>query len=237
MHIFKTKNEQNWGLLSRTVNVNGSSYSYQIYIPNKLKDKTNLPIMLFLHGIGQRGSSGFLSVKGLMGPVIKSYLDRVPAIMVLPQCRQDCYWSNPQMEQMVIKSLDQTIEQFNADKTRVYLIGVSMGGYGAWHLAAEYPHKFAAVVPICGGSPLKDKDRHLLIARKIGKTPIWAFHGTEDRVVPVSESREMINAIKSVGGSIRYSEYEGVGHNVWLNVIREPELMPWLLNQHSTGKV
>ena len=107
-----------------------------------------------------------------------------------------------------------------------------MGGYGAWHLAAEHPHKFAAIVSICGGSPLYEGERFNAIARRVGKTPVWVFHGSDDRVVPVTESRQMVEALKANKGDVRYNEYEGVGHNVWLKVLTERELLPWMLRQH-----
>ena len=131
-------------------------------------------------------------------------------------------------------SLEGTASEFSADPKRLYLAGVSMGGFGAWHLAAEHPGKFAAIVSVCGGSTLSSGDRFAPVARKVGRTPVWVFHGSEDRVVPVTESRGMVEALKRVEGSdVRYSEYEGVGHNVWLNVASEPGLLPWLLAQRA----
>ncbi len=127
--------------------------------------------------------------------------------------------------------MNKTVEEFGGDRERLYLIGVSMGGYGVWDMAAQNPGKFAALVPICGGSPLRTGDRFTEIARRIGRTPAWVFHGAKDGVVPVSESRQMVEALKSAGGNVRYSEYEGVGHNVWLNAAAEPNLLPWLLSQ------
>jgi predicted peptidase len=137
------------------------------------------------------------------------------------------------MERMVMAALDQTAAEFDADAKRLYLTGVSMGGFGAWHIVAQHQGKFAAIVSICGGSPLRSGDRFAPIARRVGTTPAWVFHGEADRVVPVSESREMVKALKAVSGNrVRYNEYQGVGHNVWLNALREAELMPWLLAQH-----
>jgi predicted peptidase len=151
---------------------------------------------------------------------------------VLPQCASGKYWNAPEMEHMVMAALGQASHEFAADLRRLYLIGVSMGGYGAWHMAATHPGMFAAVVPICGGSPLTAGDRFTPIARKIGSTPVWVFHGSDDRVVPVSESRKMVEALNQVEGSrVRYSELEGVGHDVWLNAASDPELLPWLLSQ------
>jgi predicted peptidase len=161
----------------------------------------------------------------------RHYLDRVPAIIVLPQCSNNRYWSNRDMGGMAAATLDQAATEFDGDDERISLIGVSMGGYGAWHLAVEHPGKFSAIVPICGGSPLRAGDRFNTIARRVGRTPVWVFHGADDPIVPVSESRLMVDALKAAGGNVRYSEYPGVGHNVWLNVIAERDLLPWMLAQ------
>jgi predicted peptidase len=221
------------GLLSRNVKVGNKSYGYQIYMPAKLAGKEKLPVILFLHGIGQRGTGGF--VKGAAAILIRQYLERLPAIVLLPQCEKGRYWSDPEMEAMVMATLNETAAEFRADRERLYMIGVSMGGYGAWHLAAEHQGTFAAFASICGGSPLRTGDRFNSIARRVGQTPVWVFHGADDRVVPVSESRQMVTALKDVKGKVRYSEYEGVGHNVWLNVMKEPELLPWLLSHSLKG--
>jgi predicted peptidase len=224
---------QSSGLLTRTVNVGGESYSYQIYVPAKLQGKEKLPVLLFLHGIGQRGEGGYLPASGAAATLARGYLEQVPAIILLPQCRKGLYWSDPEMERMVSAALDQTVAEFDADNKRLYLTGVSMGGFGAWGMAAQSPEKFAAVVAICGGSPLRTDDRFTPIARRLKNTPVWVFHGEDDKVVPVSESRQMVAALKAVGDKrVRYSEYKGVGHNVWLNAISEKELMPWILAQH-----
>lgn len=217
------------GLLARNVKVGNKSYGYQVYMPGKLAGKERLPVILFLHGIGQRGTGGF--VKGAAAILIRQYLERLPAIVVLPQCEKGRYWTDADMEAMVMASLNQTVAEFSADKERLYMIGVSMGGYGAWHIAAEHVGTFAAFVSICGGSPLRTGERFHAIARRVRETPVWVFHGADDRVVPVSESRQMVAALKDEKGKVRYSEYEGVGHNVWLNAMKEPELLPWLLAQ------
>jgi predicted peptidase len=227
-------NGQTSGLLTRTVKLGNESYSYQLYIPARLAGQGKLPVILFLHGIGQRGEGGFVPNKGAAATLTQGYLEQVPAIILLPQCRRDRYWSDPEMARLVIASLDQTVTEFSADRERLYLTGVSMGGYGAWTMAAENPGKFAAIVSICGGSPLRSGDRFTPIARKVGKTPVWVFHGEDDRVVPVSESRGMVEALKAISGNqVRYSEYKGVGHNVWLKALAEAELLPWILAQHS----
>ncbi len=224
------------GLLSRTVKVGATSYTYEVYVPAELQGKQNLPVILFLHGIGQRGSGGFLAVDGVKGAMLRHYLEKVPAIILLPQCRKGSYWSDPVMDQMVTGAISQTVSEFHADPSRLYLTGVSMGGYGAWHLASEHPGKFAAVVSICGGSPVYEGERFNSIARRVGRTPVWVFHGADDRVVPVTESRQMVEALKANQGNVRYNEYEGVGHNVWLKVLTERELLPWMLSQRLSVK-
>ena len=226
----KTKNSSA-RVESRAVRVGVADYNFQLFIPASLAGQQNLPVIIFLHGIGQRGAGGFVPTEGAGGALVRHYLEQVPAIILLPQCRQGSYWSDPEMEQMVMRALEQTTEEFRADTTRVYLTGVSMGGYGVWHLASQHPSRFAALVPICGGSPLKSGERFIPIAQKVGQTPAWLFHGADDRVVPVTESREMVRAMQANHAPVRYSEYPDVGHKVWMNVVAEKELLPWLLAQ------
>jgi predicted peptidase len=193
-----------------------------------------VPVIVFLHGIGQRGEGGFLPSGGAAGGFVRQYLEQVPAVVLLPQCRKGRYWHDEGMERMVLAELGQTASEFSANPKRLYLAGVSMGGFGAWHLAAGQQGQFAALAVICGGSTLTSGDRFTPVARKIGRTPVWVFHGSDDKVVPVTESRGMVEALKRVEGSrVRYSEYEGVGHNVWLNVAAEPGLLTWLLEQRA----
>ena len=219
-------------LENRTVNVNSKDYTFQIHLPPNAENTPNLPLIIFLHGIGQRGSGGFVPANGAGGGIAKHYLGQIPAIILLPQCRSGSYWSDPVMEKMVMKSLAQIVEEFNADEKRIYLTGVSMGGYGVWYFASEFPKKFAALVSICGGSSISKGDRFDALAKKVGKTPTWLFHGADDIVVPVTESRQIVAALEVNNGSVKYNEYENVGHNVWINALGEKDLMSWLLAQH-----
>lgn len=218
-------------IANRSLRIDSEDYDYQLYAPPAVDAAQSLPTIVFLHGIRERGSGGFVPATGALGAVLKQYLKRIPAIVLLPQCRPGVFWSDARMEQMVMRAIERTAEEFRADPKRVSLLGVSMGGYGVWHYAAKYPRKFAALVAICGGSPLQTGDRFDSIARKIGKTPAWLFHGADDRIVPVSESRGMAKALEAHGGAVKYSEYADVGHNVWLNALGEKQLMPWLLAQ------
>lgn len=216
-------------IINRDVSIENESYVYQIYAPPQLKDGAKLPLITFLHGIRERGSGGFIS--GMFATLVKQYLKEIPAVVVLPQCRPDKFWTDAQMDKMVVRQIEDVRAEFQVDARRQYLLGVSMGGYGVWHFAARYPEKFAALVSICGGSPLTGGDRFSPIAEKIGKTPAWLFHGAEDNIVQVSESRGLAAAIKANQGEVKYSEYANVGHNVWLNAFGEKELIPWLLSQ------
>ncbi len=217
---------------SRIVQVDSEKFNYQIYFPQQIQSEQNLPVIIFLHGIGQRGSGGIVPTEGTSGAVVHHYFAQIPAIVLLPQCRQGSYWSDPVMDKMVMNTLTKTIEEFGADTKRIYLIGVSMGGYGVWHFASHYSGKFAALVSICGGSSIREGNRFDSIARKVGVTPAWLFHGADDRVVPVSESRQIVKALEA-NGNVKYNEYPGVGHNVWLNVLGEKDLLPWLLAQRQ----
>jgi len=225
-------NKPQGNIESRVVQVDSDKFNYQIYLPPQIQNEKNLPVIIFLHGIGQRGSGGLVPTEGAAGAVARHYFTQVPAIVLLPQCRLGSYWSDSVMDEMVMNALAQTIEEFGTDTRRVYLIGVSMGGYGVWHFAALYPKKFAALVSICGGSSISTGDRFDALARQIGKTPAWLFHGADDKIVPSSESRQIVKALEANGGSVKYNEYKNVGHNVWFNVLGEKDLLPWLLAQH-----
>jgi len=216
-------------IVNRNITIKSENYVYQAYLPPQIKTPEKLPLVVFLHGIRERGSGGF--VTGMFAQIVRQYLKAVPAIVLLPQCRPDKYWIDEPMDKMVTGEIEDISKDFSVDEKRKYLMGVSLGGYGVWHFAANYPNDFAALVSICGGSPLTSGDRFAPVAERIGKTPAWLFHGSEDKVVQVSESRNMVKAIKDHGGNVKYSEYEGVGHNVWLNALGEKELVPWLLSQ------
>lgn len=218
-------------IASRTVRIENENFDYQIYLLPDIETSKNLPITVFLHGIRERGSGGLVPKEGAANSILKQYLRQIPSLVVLPQCRPNKFWHDSLMDKMVARAVEQTTEEFGADLKRIYLSGVSMGGYGVWHFASRYPKKFAALVSICGGSPIVKGDRFSPIAEKVGKTPAWLFHGADDTIVPVTESRQIVEALKANEGNVRYSEFEGVGHNVWFNALAEKDLMPWLLSQ------
>ena len=236
------------GFLDRTISVQGTTYKYQVFVPEDWSSKQKWPIILFLHGAGERGSDGLLQTDVGLPHAMRLDRSRFNAIVVMPQCLKDSWWPTPQMEEMALAALAAATREFKGDAKRTYLTGLSMGGYGSWDIAAKYPGKFAAVVPICGGIVLPthlkqarpdlaattypdDPKSYEEVAKKIGKTPVWIFHGGADDVVPVEGSRKLDAALKATGGHVRYTEYPGVGHNSWDKAYAEPELTNWLFAQ------
>jgi predicted peptidase len=236
------------GFLNRVVQVSGTSYRYQVYVPPDWNKGKKWPVILFLHGAGERGDDGLAPTQVGIASAIRLHMDRVRFIVVIPQCRKDSWWSAPVMETQALKALDQSMKEFRGDPERVYLTGISMGGYGTWDMAFRYPGRFAAFAPICGGirppgrvtlpegSPFADPkaDPYALVAQMVGKTPVWIFHGGADNVVPVAESQNMNDALKAAGANVKYTEYPGVGHNSWDRAYAEPDFFPWLLAQRRT---
>ncbi|MEP7273266.1 MAG: alpha/beta hydrolase-fold protein [Acidobacteriota bacterium] len=236
------------GFLDRAVTVGGVVYRYQVYVPNEWARNSKWPVILFLHGAGERGDDGLVQTEVGIGTAVRRYSARFPAIVVMPQCRKTRWWTENDMQAQALAALAQSITEFNGDKERIYLTGISMGGYGSWKMAAENPGKFAAVAPVCGGirppalpsvpqPPAGDTaDAYGETAKKLGATPVWIFHGGDDKVVPRDESRKMNEALKAAGGTVKYTEYEGVGHNSWDRAYADAELMTWMLGQRLIGK-
>ncbi|HMD44272.1 MAG TPA: prolyl oligopeptidase family serine peptidase [Candidatus Acidoferrum sp.] len=234
------------GFLDRTLTLNGSIYKYQVFLPENWSSKQKWPIILFLHGAGERGSDGLLQTEVGMPSAVRKDRSRFPAIIVMPQCKLDRWWTELEMQAVALTSLARAAKEFNGDSKRTYLTGLSMGGYGSWAIAEKNPGKFAAVVPICGGivEPKAVLEKHperaktsypdeaksyAEIAKRLGKTPIWIFHGEADPIVPVAGSRKMYEALKAAGGNVRYTEYPDVGHDSWDKAYAEPELIAWML--------
>lgn len=233
------------GFLDRTISIAGTEYKYQVFVPENWTKKQKWPVILFLHGAGERGDDGLIQTEVGIGTAIRRYRDRFPAVVVMPQCRKNVWWAESSMADVAMATLEVAQKEFHGDPDRTYLTGLSMGGYGTWYLAGKYPGKFAAIVPICGGILVPDMARmqsaddsapYTEAARKIGsQTPVWIFHGADDPAVPVTESRRMNDAMKALGGEVHYTEYPGVGHNSWEKAYAEPELLTWLLSKTTSA--
>ncbi len=235
--------KQETGFLDRKLTVAGVEYKYQVFVPDDWTRAKKWPVILFLHGAGERGDDGLLETEAGLPAAVRRDRHRFQAVIVTPQCRKDAWWTDPTIQDVAMKSLDQAVKEFHGDPRRIYLTGLSMGGYGSFSLAAKYPGKFAAIVAICGGvlrpdqarnQPAGDDRPYRDTSEKIGKTPVWIFHGADDPVVPVTESRRMADAMKAADAEVHYTEYPGVGHNSWDKAYAEPELISWLLSK-STG--
>jgi predicted peptidase len=232
------------GFVSRSTTVDGSTYTYQVFVPRRRARQARPPVILYLHGAGERGTDGQLQTMVGLGPVVKARAESFPTIVIFPQAPPDSVWSGAPAR-AAMQALEAALTEFGGDPTRTYLTGLSMGGYGTWDLALEHAGRFAALVPICGGLralhafpnirvtqiPPDAADPYAPAAARLATVPIWLFHGEADRTVPVEESRHMAEALRRAGAPVRYTEYPGVGHNSWESAYNDPELWRWLFAQ------
>ena len=205
--------------------------NYLLHLPPgyKANTKKRWPLMIFLHGAGERGTN--LSLVAKHGPpkVVKSKTD-FPFILVSPQCPTGERWDN----ETIMALRQHAIEKYRIDTNRVYLTGLSMGGFGSWSLGVTYPNKFAAIAPICGGGEtipilLADKRKQ----DQLKKLPVWAFHGAKDSAVKLEESEKMVNALKRIGSeNVQLTVYPEAQHDSWTETYDNPKLYDWFLS-HS----
>ena len=236
---------QETGFLNRSLMLHGVIYKYQVYLPTEWKrdDHKQWPIILFLHGRGERGSEGMWQTQIGLPMAVRDHPERWPFIIVMPQCPINRYWTDVEALTVAMVALDQETAEFHADLDHTYLTGLSLGGYGAWELARSHPQRWAAVAILAGGifwsyEPERWKQQTTLpqeYARAVGKLPIWLFHGTDDSTVLPKQSELMFEAVKNAGGHIRLWEYQGLKHDCWTRAYNEPELPRWLL-EHRGGK-
>jgi len=236
------------GFLIRTVVVSGTTYPYSVYVPLGFDETKSWPVILFLHGSGERGMDGLRSTQIGVAAAIRANPGRVPAVAVFPQAPEDTRWIGEPAD-AAMAALEKSIREFHGDRSRIYLTGLSMGGYGTYHLALAHPDIFAALVVVCGGllphettvavqqSPLTNAapDPYAFTAHALRHLPIRLFHGDADPVIPVSESRRMAEALKSEGADVRYVEFRGAGHNAWDRAYGDEALWEWLFRQHRAS--
>ena len=194
------------------------TYNYLVILPEHYNPSQKLPLLLFLHGAGERGNEIELVKKH--GPFKKIQADQIQTIIVAPQCSKGEWWT----PEVLSGLLNEVEKQYSIDTSRVYLTGLSMGGYGSWALAAFQPNRFAAVAPICGGGEPAD-------AQKLVGTPVWAFHGNKDTSVDVGQGQAMINTLKDAGGEPKFTIYDGVGHDSWTCTYEDAEFYKWMFSQ------
>jgi predicted peptidase len=211
-----------------SVEINGQNVDvpYRVFLPDGYTGDHNWPMILALHGVGEQGSDGVAPTQVGLGHALRESSSRFPFIVVLPQAPKGQYWEG-NLAEATLSMLEQTREKYNGDSTRLYLTGYSMGGYGTFYLASLYPDLFAAAVPICGGG-----DPATMAPRLLG-LPLWIFHGSDDDVVPVEESRSMVRALQAeMHPNLRYTEYPNTTHDSWDKAYAEPDLVKWLLSFH-----
>lgn len=204
--------------------------SYALYLPKGYEDggEKRWPLLIFLHGAGERGDN--LELVFRHGPLkqVREGQD-YPFIIVAPQLPQDITWDRrlDELDRLLLS----LIETYQVDVERIYLTGLSMGGYGTWHWAVHQPNAFAALVPICGGTWwLLGFPQRIEVLKEV---PIWAFHGDADEVVPVRMTEELVEVLLKLNAPVRFTKYSGVGHDSWTLAYNEPELVPWLLKQKN----
>jgi predicted peptidase len=202
------------------------SCDYLLSLPKGYGEKDQQwPLMLFLHGAGERGSDLNLVKKHGPPKLIEQGKD-FPFIVVSPQCPAGVWW--PERLDTLTALLDEIESKYAVDPGRVYLTGLSMGGFGTWALASRYPDRFAAIAPICGGGMR-------IMTFGLKDVPVWAFHGAKDKVVPLKESEEMVAAIKARGGNAKLTVYPAAGHDSWTETYNNQELYDWFLKHRRVS--
>lgn len=195
------------------------SMRYLLYLPKDYEQQDSWPLLLFLHGAGERGDDLDL-VKKHGPPMLIERGQEFPFIVVSPQCPTNRRWEPFELAAL----LDEIDEKYRVDQDRIYVTGLSMGGFGTWSLAAYQPDRFAALVPICGGG-------EPIMAQLLRPIPTWVFHGAKDPVVPLERSAIMVEAMRKAGGDVKSTIYPETGHDSWTDSYANPELYEWLLQQ------
>lgn len=227
----------------------GDTLRYRVLYPLQYDGSKPAPLLVFLHGSGERGSDNEKQLWHGGALFVKDSVRRAnPAIVIFPQCPADSAWSafdrsvprgdsfylslnlssRLSTPERLVKALTDSLALHNiADSRRLYLGGLSLGGFGTYDLLIKYPNYFAAAIPICGMTNVP------LYAQRAAAVPVWIFHGSEDKAVSPVPNRLLYATLQQQGAPVQYTEYEGVGHNSWDNAFAEPRLLPWLLAQHK----
>lgn len=217
---------------ARTYTDGNFTLPYRLFVPTDYDPTQAYPLVLFLHGAGERGTDNRLQLTGQTAELVfvrPENQAQWPCIMMAPQCPPNGSWSSSgpyptEPMHATLKAIKALKQEFHIDHKRMYITGLSMGGFGTYDMITRFPGRFAAAVPIASGwDPA--------LAPRCVNTPLWAFHGTNDTTVPVQSDRNMIAAIIAAGGSPLYTEYPGVGHDSWDRAYAEPDLLPWLFSQ------
>lgn len=211
------------GFHLRTLRTDRGERKYTVYVPEGYDGSKAFPVVLFLHGAGERGDDGIVPAQVGLGPAIHNRPGGIPAIVVFPQARQT--WSADSADgHAALQALDEVMRDYKVDPKRVILTGLSMGGRGSWDIGTAHPDRFAAIVPICGPGDLETADR-------LKGLPVWTFCGDADRDETVLNLRAMVAKLRGAGNAAKLTEYRGVGHNSWDRAYNNPQLIEWMLAQ------
>jgi predicted peptidase len=211
--------------VAKTLTVRGETYVYSVYLPPGYRRGQSWPVILALHGAGSRGTDGLRPRTQSLVEAARVHPERYPALLVLPQCPPERDWSG-EVADFALEALERTVAEYGGDRKRVFLVGQSMGARGVVELAARHPERFAAAVAVSGRYPERS-----MVGRLKG-LPLWLWHGDADAVVPVSESRALVESLKSAGhASVRYTELSGLGHDIFDTVYLDQAVSTWLLAQ------
>jgi predicted peptidase len=231
-HTAKSADPPKTGFVDKTFkNADGTESPYVVFVPHAYDGSKPVPVILFLHGAGESKGGQLKPVEQGIGNHLRGRREKsFPAIVVIPQAEHlrtpvlKRWQAGSPDSDRALAMLDAVQKEYKTDPNRVYLTGLSMGGFGTWSLAAAHPEKWAAVVPICGGGdPAK--------ADALKDLPCWAWHGDKDGAVKVEQSRQMVDAIKKAGGNPRYTELAWIGHNSWDAAYASDDLYAWLFAQ------
>lgn len=210
-------------------NADGSDSKYVLFVPHTYDGTKEFPVILFLHGSGETKGGQKMPVEQGIGPHIKRNEKTFPAFVVIPQAETRGWEADGPNGKRAMAMLDTTLKDYKIDASRQYLTGLSMGGYGTWSHAAAYADRWACFVPICGG--VRNSADASATAEKVKDIPCWCWHGDKDAAVKVEKSRELIEAMKKLGASPRYTELAFVTHNSWDAAYATPDLFTWMMQQ------
>lgn len=200
---------------------------YLLHLPKKYDEEKNKkwPLILFLHGAGEIGED----IERLRVQALPNFIENkedFPFIVVSPQCPTGSSWHSE--FDALDELLENILETYQVDTNKMYLTGVSMGGFATWDYAVLRPDLFAAAIPICGGSSYID---HLYLIKEV---PAWAFHGEKDDIVPIEETKIAVDALRGFGGEVQFTAYPNVGHGAWIETYNDPKVFEWLLKQSKS---
>jgi predicted peptidase len=229
------------GFLARSVTVGALRMPYQVFVPQGYDGHHALPVILFMHGSGERGTDGLKQTQVGLPAQIRWHRGWFNAIVVMPQSPDDSVWRGA-VADAAFAALQKTVKEFHGDRERLYVTGLSMGGYGVWQQVVDHPGVFAAAVAVCGGLTrstdmqnlyvdTRGDDPFAYVAQQTRDLPVWIFHGAMDDVVPVAQSRNLVQAMRAAGTTVKYTEYSDVGHGAWDRAYADEALWPWLFAQ------